>query len=164
MSKVSRLLLAVFIAGSYPTIATAHEPKTQVPNAEELTPLTRQAAQTVDAFHAALARGDTVAALALLSSDALIFEEGSAERSKAEYAAQHLGADAEFTAAVPSTRTRRTGNAIGANAWIATEGRVTGNFKGRAVDRISAETMVLRRAGAVWQIVHIHWSSRSPPA
>jgi hypothetical protein len=27
------------------------------------------------------------------------------------------------------------------------------------VDRITTETMVLRRRGASWKIVHIHWSS-----
>jgi hypothetical protein len=44
-------------------------------------------------------------------------------------------------------------------AWIATEGRTSGNYKGKAVDRITAETMVLQRKGRAWKIVHIHWSS-----
>jgi hypothetical protein len=34
-----------------------------------------------------------------------------------------------------------------------------GTYKGKAVDRLTTETMVLRRVGAAWKIVHIHWSS-----
>lgn len=119
----------------------------------------RAAAATVDAFHAALRRGDTKAALALLADDALVFEEGRAERSKAEYAAHHVGADAEFSKAVPGERTHGRGDAAGDIAWIATEGRTKGTFRGRAVNRVTDETMVLRRIRGTWKIVHIHWSS-----
>ena len=122
-------------------------------------PTARPAAAVVDAFHAALRRGDTRAALALLAEDALIFEAGGVERGKAEYASHHLAADAAFSQAVPSTISRRAGEAVGRIAWIATEGRTTGTFKGKAVDRKSVETMVLRRTGAGWRIAHIHWSS-----
>ena len=117
------------------------------------------AARTVDAFHAALRRGDTRSASNMLAGDVLIFEGGGVERSKAEYASHHLGADAAFTQAVPSVMTRRSGNAVGAMAWIASEGRTTGTYNGKLVDRVTAETMVLRRIGREWKIVHIHWSS-----
>ena len=118
-----------------------------------------EAAAAVDAFHAALGRGDTEAALALLADEALIFEEGGAERSKAEYAGHHLGADAAFSQAVPAVTTRRTGTVSGDIAWIGSEAHSKGTFRGRAVDRNIAETMVLRRVGGGWRIVHIHWSS-----
>ncbi len=121
-----------------------------------------QAARVVDGFHAALGRGDRVAALAALAENALIFEGGGVERSKAEYASHHLAADAEFAQAVPSTRLRRTGRVEGPLAWIASEGRTTGSWKGRSVDRATTETMVLRRRGRGWVIVHIHWSSGAP--
>lgn len=81
----------------------------------------------VEAFHAALARGDTDGAAALLADDALIFESGGAERSKAEYASHHLGADAKFAQAVPRSVTMRSGATVGDVAWIATEGRTTGS-------------------------------------
>jgi ketosteroid isomerase-like protein len=119
----------------------------------------REAAATVDAFHAALGRGDTKAALAYVADDALIFEEGRAERSKAEYASHHLAADAAFSKAVPAVRLRRTGHSAGNLAWVGTESRVKGSFRGRDVDRVMVETMVLRRAGGKWLIAHIHWSS-----
>ncbi len=119
------------------------------------------AASVVDAFHAALEHGDTDAALALLADDVLIFEGGGAERSKAEYAQHHLAADAAFSAAVPNTRSRRSARASADSAWVASEGRTTGQFNGRPIDSLSAETMVLRREADGWRIAHIHWSSHA---
>jgi ketosteroid isomerase-like protein len=117
------------------------------------------AAAVVDAFHAALRRGDTAAASALLTDDVLVFEEGRAERSKAEYALRHLAADAAFSKAVAGVVTRRRGDAAGDFAWIATEGRTKGSYRGTDVNRVTDETMVLRRIEGAWKIVHIHWSS-----
>ena len=119
----------------------------------------RAPAAVVDAFHAALARGDEAAAGALIADDALIFEEGGAERSKAEYQERHLPADAEFSKAVRFTATRRGAEAAGPLALVTTEGRTSGSFRGKPVDRVTAETMVLRRDAKGWRIVHIHWSS-----
>ena len=119
----------------------------------------KDSAATVDAFHAALRRGDTGAAAALLADDALIFEAGGVEHGKAEYAAHHLPADAEFSKSVESTITRRAGDSIGDWAWVASEGRTTGTYKGKAIDQATTETMLLRREGRAWKIVHIHWSS-----
>lgn len=143
-----------------PTASAA--PPAPVP-AEALPEPARAAAAAVDAFHAALRRGDEKAALALVADDALVFEEGRAERSKAEYAASHAAADAAFSKAVPGVRSRRTGHSAGDLAWIAIESRTKGSFKGQDIDRIMVETMVLRRDSAgAWKIVHIHWSSAEP--
>lgn len=124
-----------------------------------IAPSVRPAAAVVDAFHGALRRGDTKAALAHLAENGLIYEAGGVERNRQEYASHHLGADSAFAQAVPSTVTRRAGEAVGNVAWIATEGRTTGTYKDKAVDRVTTETMVLRRQGSAWKIVHIHWSS-----
>jgi len=120
------------------------------------------AATAVDAFHAALKAGDTAAALTFLVPDVMIFEEGGAERSRDEYASHHLGSDAAFAAASEAMVTRRSGWADGDVAWVTTEGRTTGQFNGRAVDRLTTETMVLKRHADGWRIHHIHWSSRAP--
>ncbi|MGZ8329186.1 MAG: nuclear transport factor 2 family protein [Allosphingosinicella sp.] len=134
-----------------------------LPSAEALSEPARAAAAAVDSFHASLRRGDADAALALVADDAVVFEEGRAERSKAEYALRHAAADAAFSKAVPSVRSRRTGHAAGDLALIASESRTRGRFKGQDVDRIMVETMVLRREpGGAWKIVHIHWSSAEP--
>ncbi len=128
----------------------------------QLPPSLREPAKVVDAFHAALAAGQIARAKALLAENALIFESGGAERGKAEYAAHHLAADAAFAQAVPSVISTRSGQVVGGVAWIASEGRTTGSYKGKAVNNVSTETMVLRRMNGVWKIVHVHWSSRTP--
>lgn len=120
---------------------------------------TRAASAVVDAFHAALGRGDTRAAAALLANDALIYESGGVERGKAEYAAHHLAADAMFAKAMARVVTRRTGGVEGQTAWIASESSTKGYFKNKPINSVSTETMVLRRDRGSWRIVHVHWSS-----
>jgi hypothetical protein len=56
---------------------------------------------TAARFHAALSAGDSVAAIGLLSQDAVIVESGTIETLQ-EYRAHHLPADIEFAQAVPS--------------------------------------------------------------
>jgi ketosteroid isomerase-like protein len=154
-----RILSAALIL-AVSSVPAAAAPQSAAPAAAiNVAPGARAAAAIVDRFHAELRRGDTVAALALLTPEALIFESGRAERSKAEYAAHHLGADAAFSKAIPSKLMRRIGRVAGDTAWIASEGRTTGTFRGRAIDSTTTETMVLRRTRAGWRIVHIHWSS-----
>ena len=145
-------------------VALAHPESAQGGSSVEVSavaPSARPAAAVVDAFHAALRRGDTNAAQSYLAESALIYEAGGVERGRQEYASHHLGADSAFAQAVPGTVTRRAGEAASNLAWIATEGRTAGTYKGKAVDRVTAETMVLRRIGRAWKIVHIHWSSAS---
>jgi ketosteroid isomerase-like protein len=154
-----RILIALIGAALGTAAASAHEPDANRAAANALAPSARQPAAVVDAFHAALGRGDTRAAAALLADDALIFESGGVERTKAEYVAHHLPADAAFSKVVSLVITRRAGNSNGALAWVASEGRTTGTYKGRALDLVTTETMILRRTGKNWKIVHIHWSS-----
>ncbi len=153
-------VVAVLLTCAAPVVAYGPAAKSAV--AATLAPSARSAAATVDAFHSALRRGDTQTAAALLANDVLIFEGGGVERSKAEYQSHHLNADAAFAKAVPSVLTRRAGEANSAMAWIASEGRTTGTYNGKPVDRLTAETIVLRRVGRGWKIVQIHWSSAAP--
>ena len=62
---------------------SGHEKPPQAAKAGALPVSARGAGTAVDAFHAALDRGDTRTAASLLADDALIFESGGAERSKA---------------------------------------------------------------------------------
>ncbi len=158
-------LIAIGIAGlaALSGPVSADGPARPQTNQSTLPISVRSAASTVDAFHAALARGDTDSAAALLADDAVIFEEGGVEGSKAEYAVDHLPVDAAFSRVVSSSVIRRSGGSAGTLAWIATEGRMTGTYKGKAVERLTTETMLLRRVGRAWKIIHIHWSSAAMP-
>lgn len=161
MGKTMRIALCTALAVSLAGGTSAHPNETHTPSADVSTfaPAAQQAATVVEGFHAALERGDTRAALSFLDEKAVIYESGGVERSRAEYASHHLAADAAFTKAVPSKVVRRTGEAVGNVAWIATEGRTTGTYKDEAVDQLTTETVVLRRTGGAWKIIHIHWSS-----
>lgn len=114
----------------------------------------------VDAFGKALAAGDTAAALNLLDPAVTILESGGVERSRDEYAAHHLGADAAFLRDATVTPVWRTARAHGALAWVGSESRVAAVSKGKPVKLMSTETMVLSQTPDGWRIVHIHWSSR----
>lgn len=154
-------VFAVAATAAYAPLALAHGSSTHSPRHSLADPVARDAALAVDAFHAALRRGDPAAAASLLARDALIFESGEAERSKTEYASHHLAADVEFSKSVPNVITGRTGHAVGALAWIATESRTTGTYRGKPLDLMSTETMILQRLNGAWGIVHVHWSSKA---
>jgi ketosteroid isomerase-like protein/mono/diheme cytochrome c family protein len=116
-------------------------------------------AAVVDQFFQALASGDAAAASALLDPAVVIYESGNVERSRKAYAAEHLGADAAFLKSAQHKVLSRTGDAVGALAWIATESHLTAQGS-KPTDIVSTETIVLRKQPDGWKIVHIHWSDR----
>ena len=152
-------MISLLIVASPAWLATAQAPIAAPSASPPLSPATRDAAAVVDAFHRALHAGNPSAAAALLAGDALIYESGSVERSKAEYASHHLPADTAFAKATTRTVTKRAGSAGGDLAWISTESTTMGTYKARAIKSRSTETMVLRREKGAWRIAHIHWSS-----
>lgn len=116
-------------------------------------------AATVEQFHAALAAGDSAAALALLSPAVRILEAGGVETLE-EYRRGHLPGDIEFARGTDKQPGVRIVTVRGDVAWVSEVTRVHGVFRGRAMDLDSAELMVLVRDGERWRIVAVHWSSR----
>lgn len=113
----------------------------------------------VRGFHAALAAGDSTAALELLDPGVVIFESGHAE-SLTQYRSGHLRSDVAFARAV---RREVTGESIavwGDAALYTSEAHTTGEWRGRAIDSQGVETMVMVRTPEGWRIRHIHWSAR----
>lgn len=146
---IRTLLLALaLVAGGHPATAqsapTGHDSDVRA---------------VVEQFHAALARGDSTTALALLADDAVILESGGVE-SRNEYRAHHLPADIAFAMAVPSRPGAREVVVAGDAAWVTSTSVTTGTFEGRAINSVGAELMVLTRTAAGWKIRAIHWSSR----
>lgn len=111
------------------------------------------------AFHAALAAGDSVGALALLAPDAIVLESGDLE-TREHYAAHHLAADIAFARAVPGERSVTGVRQEGDVAWLWATSSSRGDWDGRAVDSVGAEMMVLTRDESGWRLRAIHWSSR----
>jgi ketosteroid isomerase-like protein len=117
-------------------------------------------AGVIERFHAALASGDSTAALALLAPDVAVQESGGAETLE-EYRSHHLPGDIQFARAVPRSRTPIKVTIAGDVAWATSTGVTQGEYRGRAINSNSAELMVLTRSGGSWRIRAIHWSSRA---
>ncbi len=113
----------------------------------------------VDAFHSALAAGDSTAALDLLSDDVVILESGGLE-TKEHYRSGHLAGDMRFARAVPRERGNIHVRIAGDVAWAWSTNVARGRIGEREIDSQGAELVVLRREGGTWKIEAIHWSSR----
>ena len=117
-------------------------------------------AAAVTSFHAALAAGDSSAALALLSPDVRVLEAGGVETLE-HYRADHLQADIAYARAVPSRRGAIEVRIVGDVAWSVSTSESQGTYRDRAINSAGAELMVLTRTAAGWRISAIHWSSRT---
>ncbi len=148
-------MMVVF--GAEPEPAITGERQELVPG--PAAPLAGNAAtEVIEAFHAAVAVGDGDQALAYLAPEVVIFESGNAEMSRDEYASHHLGGDMRFAGATQRETIDQRYEIVGDMAFVLTQSRTTGSFSGRQIDSTGVETMVLRRVGGRWLIVHIHWS------
>ena len=117
-------------------------------------------AAAVIAYQRALATGDSARALSLLTDDAVILESGGME-TREEYRSHHLPSDMEFAQAVRTVDSPVRVKVRGDVAWAASTNIATGQFRGRPVNSVGAELMVLTRVDGTWKIAAIHWSSRA---
>ena len=111
-------------------------------------------------YHQALETGDSAAAVALLTDDAVILESGGVE-TRAEYRSHHLPADINHARSVKSQRSQVRVRIHHDMAWTASSSTSQGESNGRAVNSTGAEMMVLVRTPDGWKISAIHWSSRA---
>jgi ketosteroid isomerase-like protein len=155
-------LLAAVVA--VPTLA--HDPKAAMPaaSATAVSDQAKPAVAVVEQFSAAMHAGELERAGALLADDVLVLESGGAERSRAEYLGDHAIHDAAFLKTAHVQVKQRTARVDGSTAWVGTESELHANKDGKAMTLLSTETMVLKKTGANWRIVHIHWSSRPKKA
>ena len=115
--------------------------------------------EVVDAFHAALSAGDSVAALGYLADDVTILESGGVE-DKEHYRSGHLAGDMRFAEAVPAARGEMNVTLIGDVAWAHSTSVRQGRMGDREINSQGAELVVLAREDGNWKIRAIHWSSR----
>jgi ketosteroid isomerase-like protein len=117
-------------------------------------------AQVIEAFHAALAAGDSTTALSMLSDDVVILESGGTE-DKDHYRNGHVSGDMRFAQAVPRERGDIDVRIVGDVAWASSTSLTQGRMGDREINSQGAELVVLVRDGGSWKISAIHWSSRS---
>ena len=123
----------------------------------------RTPAEVVDAFHAALRNKDTAGALSLLDRGLVVFEFGTADPTVEAYAFRHLPFDMDVAVATRwKLETRKVGGE-GSERWVLSTYRVTGRLaNGIPIDLTMLETVLLRRSGEAFRIVHFHWSTSDP--
>jgi ketosteroid isomerase-like protein len=153
MNPPTAKLLAALVLLANP--AAAEEWQADVPQEA------RAAVAVVDRFFASLSAGDIDGAATELDPGLIVLESGGAERSAAEYLSHHAGSDAQFLKTAQQKPGRRVARTNGDIVWVASDNDVVIQQDGKPVTIASAETMVLRRTGDGWKIVHIHWSSRA---
>lgn len=117
-----------------------------------------EAARTAIAFQQALRDGDADTARRLLANDVHIYEGKGVERSADEYAHHHMPGDMAFLKSLSFTPLEHRVREAGDMAYSVAKTRLQGQYKGKDIDLISVETLVLARTNIGWRIVHIHWS------
>jgi hypothetical protein len=115
----------------------------------------------VERFSAAIGTGDLTKAGAELDANVVILESGGAEHSSAEYLAGHAKADADFLKTAHVMLKNRIAVANADIAWVTSESEIHTMREDKMLTILSTETMVLKKVGMAWKIVHIHWSSRA---
>ena len=113
----------------------------------------------VQQFHQALKAGDEAIVKQLLAEDVLIYEGGNAERSLADYASHHMGADMAYLKNLTITLKELQVKVVGDIAISTAISHATGEYKGKQIDSTAMETLVLsKQHDGSWKIIHIHWS------
>jgi ketosteroid isomerase-like protein len=107
----------------------------------------------------AIAEGDVEQLKILLAPDVLIFESGNVESSLAEYESHHMQSDIAFMKTMNVEVESRQVIGSGDTAIVVTRSRIHGMYKEQELDLSSTETLVMKKMGGQWKIIHIHWSS-----
>ena len=120
----------------------------------------RTPSDVVDAFHRALRNLDSAGALSLLDRGLVVFEFGIVDPTVEAYGLRHMPHDMDLARATSwKLETRRTGGE-GNDRWVLSTYRVTGKtVDSTPIDHTALETVILRRSGANFRIVHLHWST-----
>lgn len=114
---------------------------------------------TVTRFHDALSARDSVGAVSLLASDALILESGVVE-TRADYVGHHLAADMKAGQGAKRARVVLRVTLIGDAAYVVTKTTTPATNADGSNGSEMAELMVLSKSSTGWAIRTVHWSSR----
>lgn len=161
--KLLPILLAsvsvMILAGATSVLAEGIPPAPTVASDRTWLAQSADPESVVEAFHAALAAGDSASALELLHPEVLVFEQGAAENLE-EYRSHHLAADIRFASQTTRHVIEPRAEIRGDVAIYTTRAHTVGRVGSRDIDSSGVETMVLTLTEAGWRILHIHWSSR----
>ncbi len=115
--------------------------------------------EVLDEFHKSLRTNQPDKVMAILSADAVIYEQGFAEVSRDEWLRKQLGNAIAFARDTERRVVRRQAGESGNMAWVISTTQTTIDVPDRKVVLDGAETAILRLEGGDWKIVHLHWSA-----
>ncbi len=137
---------------------SAHGTQTAAPDA-----LTQQAESVLVAYREALVARDEATMRMLFAADSLVFENGKAEGTFAQYMEHHLGPEfgeiTQFTFTNPTVNVRMVGHVAFGHETYRYRIALT---DGRVIERDGVATSVLTHKDGAWKIVQYHSSSRAP--
>ena len=167
-TTLARMVMAATIAGvtALTTSLIAHEKAAvNAPAASNAAanPAADKVMAVVAQLREAIKTGDSKLAERSMAENITIFEQGHAEKSRAEYMGHHFKEDVVFAKAVPSKVLSSQMQIDGAMALVTAYSTTDGIFKDRPIKNAGVETYVLRLRGDTWLIEHIHWSSSKRP-
>jgi uncharacterized protein (TIGR02246 family) len=146
---ISRLLAVVMVL---PLVASC---ATQKSAAEEEADIKA----AIESFYAAVKKGDSKAAMAMLAPDASFVESGRRE-TRQQYEENHLPLDIDFEKQITGKRSPWSITINGDTAWAIASTEYKGPVDGADVSFASTQlTVVTRGADGKWLIRAIHWSS-----
>ena len=149
--------LALASAAAGPVLAQANAAAVGAP---EASPAARDAAQTVDAFMAALVGGQLERAREQMTPNAVVVSNGEVLGERDEYIDGAAKGDSAALRTVQRELVRRDARAGTDVAWVVSEKRLRSTAATQGPSEVVVETMLLARTPAGWKITHVHWSGR----
>lgn len=117
------------------------------------------AGNVVKQFHAALQMGNEAIVRQSLAVNVQIYEGGKVERSLTDYANHHMLADMAYLRGLTITPKEHQITITGDIAISTSISHAQGEYKGKSIDLMTMETLVLiKQADGHWKITHVHWS------
>ena len=106
----------------------------------------------------AMTAGEPGPVAAILAPDVIVYQDGREDRTRDAYVARSLADDLAFFRAYFAEVISQDVREDSESAWVTTRTRYIGKTVDQGASFIGTETLVLRRIGGSWQIVHIHRS------
>jgi uncharacterized membrane protein/ketosteroid isomerase-like protein len=117
------------------------------------------AVRVAESMNSAIGSGNTDDLKRLLDQNVVIFESGNVESSLAEYQSHHMKSDIAFMAAMNVELLSREVIDAGDSATVISRSRISGQYKGKEINLVNTETLVIQKRNRDWKVVHVHWSS-----
>ena len=154
--KLSKILLFIVITG-ISTSSFAHGKKEDKSN-QMMVNTETEVGEIVAELHTALRSSDEATIRSILADDVLIFEGSGAERSLEEYASHHMKSDMKFLKNMATELLERNIMIHGDIAVSSSRSKMTGKYKNKDFNKVTVETLILKKAKGGWKIIRIHWS------